>query len=284
MSIKLRVFVAKYSKLKGFAKTVFLQIAHYANHDGTGAYPSVLTLARDCGISESTVHRALRKSLESGELNIKYNRGRNWTNLYQINLRKIGSACDRKTAGLSAPITQVVTPPAILTPKGSSLRSEQYSSLTKTISYASAESAEAGLRQTFGETGLTAIPVGTAASKKSDRIATLRPRRWKNGCARCLKHDCSGCPNVMTDVELNENFDAAVRDSLDVGKPGPAQVASEAALRNSYANWRPFSDSHPPPSIEQEHVAKESANAEWEDYERQLQRRLRISPRSQEAG
>jgi hypothetical protein len=40
----------------------------------------------------------------------------------------------------------------------------------------------------------------------------------------------------MTDDELDAGFDAAMRDTLDDGKPGPAQVASEAALRAVCAN------------------------------------------------
>jgi hypothetical protein len=38
---------------------------------------------------------------------------------------------------------------------------------------------------------------------------------------------------------LNESFDAAMRDTLKAGKPGPAQLASEQALREAYADWKP---------------------------------------------
>jgi hypothetical protein len=41
----------------------------------------------------------------------------------------------------------------------------------------------------------------------------------------------------MTDDELDASFDAAMRDTLDAGEPGPAQVASEASLRRAYAGW-----------------------------------------------
>ena len=30
-----------------------------------------------------------------------------------------------------------------------------------------------------------------------------------------------------------------MRDTLDAGKPGPAQLASESALRKAYLDWEP---------------------------------------------
>ena len=125
MSAKVRAYAAQHSKLRRSSKTVILQIAHYANDDGTSAYPSIRTIARDCGISPSAVNRALRTARESGELDIQYNLGPHGTNLYRIRLENIGSLADLEAAGLAAPSRNDT--PVILTPKGSTIRGNQYS-------------------------------------------------------------------------------------------------------------------------------------------------------------
>lgn len=53
MSAKLRAYVARYSALKRSAKGVLLAIAHYADDDGIGAFPSVATLIRDTGSAKA---------------------------------------------------------------------------------------------------------------------------------------------------------------------------------------------------------------------------------------
>jgi len=261
MSLRVRAYVAKHSKLTRSVKALLLQIAHYSGDDGTGAYPSIATLQKDCGISPSTVHRALKEARQSSELAIQYNLGTNGTNLYRIRLENIGSTSDREAAGLAVPSTCIsVTPPVILTPKGSSaLRDQQYSSPTRRSSYHDAENSKAESNSRDGN----ALGAGTGRGHRP-----FKKPRWC--CPRCLKFDCRGCPGVLTEEELIAAFDDLMRDTVDVGKPGPAQLASEAALRNAYANWRPFGPGHESQSLEEERAARERKVAEWEDYERQF--------------
>jgi hypothetical protein len=87
-----------------------------------------------------------------------------------------------------------------------------------------------------------------AITKPSERILgpeSKRPGLWaKRGdpdweCPICLKVGCPGCQGYMTDDELDAGFDTVMRDTLDAGKPGPAQVASEATLKTANENWKP---------------------------------------------
>src|SRR5271156_1880041 len=117
MDSKTRMYIAKHSTLKGSAKSVLLAIAEHAKDDGTGAYPSVATIARHCAIDPSTVHRALRLARESGELSIQYNLGPKGTNLYSIRLENIGSQADRQAAGIVPPRKKDT--PGIMRDKGS---------------------------------------------------------------------------------------------------------------------------------------------------------------------
>jgi hypothetical protein len=78
------------------AKAVLMQIAHYAADDGTGAYPSIATLVRDTGLSESTVHRALRDAERSGELQVRPKRGARGANFYIVVIDKISSRTDHQ--------------------------------------------------------------------------------------------------------------------------------------------------------------------------------------------
>ena len=260
MSLRVRAYVAKHSKLTRSVKALLLQIAHYAGDDGTGAYPSIATLQKDCGISPSTVHRALKEARQSSELAIQYNLGTNGTNLYRIRLEKIGSAADLEAAGLAVPSVRVADTPCHPDTQGIFCsRDQQYSSLTRRSSYHDAENSKAESNSRDGN----ALGAGTGRGHRP-----FKKPKWC--CPRCLKFDCRGCPGVLTDGELVAAFDAVMRDTVDVGKPGPAQLASEAALRNAYANWRPFGPGHEPQSLEEERAARERKVAEWEDYERQF--------------
>src|SRR5216683_5025813 len=120
MSANLRAYVAEHSKLKGSAKGVLLEIAHFSNDAGEGAYASVPTLARRIGVSPRTVQRALDHARREDELAIYYNRGPHGTNHYRIRLENLGPELDtRKPADVTGDK---------LTHKGSSLRQNQYSS------------------------------------------------------------------------------------------------------------------------------------------------------------
>jgi hypothetical protein len=89
----------------------------------------------------------------------------------------------------------------------------------------------------------------------------------------------------MTDDELDASFDAAMRDTLDAGKPVPAQMASEASLRAAYANWRPYKvvlkggsewgkgEVAVPPSDAS--AVQQQCEAGWKAYEREFRARKR---------
>lgn len=68
-------WVWDFSKAKGNDRLVLLAIADAADHDGSNAWPSVATLARKCGISESTVHRCIGRLIELGELAVDRQQG-----------------------------------------------------------------------------------------------------------------------------------------------------------------------------------------------------------------
>ena len=83
------------SKLRGMAKAVLYAIAtRVANIDGSGAYPSIETLAKASGFCIRVVQKALREARERDELEIRYNTGPNGTNQYRIKVENFGGVME----------------------------------------------------------------------------------------------------------------------------------------------------------------------------------------------
>lgn len=76
------------SKQKGNAFVVLLMIANHAHSDGTGAWPSLITLAREARISRRTVWASILTLEKSGELKVARGRGRNLVNHYVVTMKK----------------------------------------------------------------------------------------------------------------------------------------------------------------------------------------------------
>ncbi len=204
MSARVRAYVAMHSQLTGPAKNVLLQIAHYADGDGGNAFPSVGTLAKDTGYSESTIHRALRAAQDHGELKVEVGGGRAGSNLYTVRLKNIGSPEHSQRHGDSN-----LTPGVRLTPEGSSLREKQLSCK--------------GNNDHRTHFGYRNAPIVPDSPRKFVQIGAPASRVH-------IKPD-------DVDHELDASFDVAMRDTLDAGRPGPAQVASEEALRRALATY-----------------------------------------------
>lgn len=69
MSSKHRYLVWENSKASGLDKLVLVYLADAASHDGY-CWPTVATISKCCGVSESTVHRAIKTLVELGELEV----------------------------------------------------------------------------------------------------------------------------------------------------------------------------------------------------------------------
>jgi hypothetical protein len=59
-------------------------IANHAHADGTGAYPSIETLARECRMSERQIKRIIPLLAQSGELRVEPDKGPRGAHLYTI--------------------------------------------------------------------------------------------------------------------------------------------------------------------------------------------------------
>ncbi len=261
MSASVRAYVAKHSKLTRSAKNVLLQIAHYADDDGGNAFSSVATLVEDTGWSESTVHRALRAAQEQGELDIRVGFGPAGTNLYTIKLQNIGSPEDRQRHGYSN-----LTPGANLTPEGSSLRERQLP--------CRGNNKESSLRERQSPTRSNNDHGTHFRSEKSS--APESKLKFVQNAAPAPRVHIN--PDDV-DHELDASFDVAMRDTLGAGKPGPAQVASEQALRRALATYQGRAEPLP---FEEERAARERALFEWDEHEERL--RSRLNSRAQAGG
>lgn len=76
MSIGAMTWVIEHSKQKASSRFVLMMIANHAHSDGTGSYPSIPTLARECGMSERQIKRTLPELEASGELVVFWSKGR----------------------------------------------------------------------------------------------------------------------------------------------------------------------------------------------------------------
>lgn len=86
---------------------VLLSLADYANDEGHHVYPSVATIVRKTGLSESTVHRSLTYLEEQGYLLLVRQGGGRQTNEWRINPDKVRGVsetpqgCHGDTSGVS---------------------------------------------------------------------------------------------------------------------------------------------------------------------------------------
>ncbi len=76
--------VLAHSRQTGTAKLLLIAIAAFAEDDGTGAAPSIATLARLAGTGERNVQLVLRKLEQTGELGCEIGAGPDGCNRYTI--------------------------------------------------------------------------------------------------------------------------------------------------------------------------------------------------------
>ena len=102
MSIRTMSKVWDCSQHAGSDLLMLLAIADFSDDDGN-AYPAVATLAEKCRMKERNCRYILRTLEASGELSIKPNAGPKGSNLYRVNLGRLGlqhSAGGQSIAGL----------------------------------------------------------------------------------------------------------------------------------------------------------------------------------------
>lgn len=77
------------STATGPARLVLVAIAFHINDEGgpeAVAWPSIATLMRECSMSKTRVHAALRRLVASGELRLNHKGGKRGCNIYSLNL------------------------------------------------------------------------------------------------------------------------------------------------------------------------------------------------------
>lgn len=125
MSVQAISWVIEKSKHKGNSFVVLLMIANHARSDGTGAWPSIKTLARESRISERTVQRTIKRLIRfqngrDSELICDVGRGPNGCNMYSIPGVKV-SPWGRQSG--TSPVSDIVTSPvSALSPDPSFIR------------------------------------------------------------------------------------------------------------------------------------------------------------------
>ena len=65
-------------------KIVLLKLADCANDAGANAFPSVATMARECGLSERSVQNALRRLTSSGRIDVQAPATRYTSTIYRV--------------------------------------------------------------------------------------------------------------------------------------------------------------------------------------------------------
>lgn len=125
--------ILKNSKACGNSRLVLIVIGDCARDDGTGAWPSIKTIANRAGISERTTQRAIRELAELGELQIGENEGPKGAHLYSVLMEglegdNLAWGVTRKTRGGvksgKEGVTQVTPNPSFLSIEPSKEREE----------------------------------------------------------------------------------------------------------------------------------------------------------------
>lgn len=86
MSVQAISWVLDHSMSRLGARCVLIAIANHAKADGTGAWPSMFTIAQEARLSEREVQYAIGELKKLGELGVKLGGGRGRPNLYHLPL------------------------------------------------------------------------------------------------------------------------------------------------------------------------------------------------------
>lgn len=84
LSVQAISWVLDHSESRLGPRHVLISIANHSKSDGTGAWPSVSTIARESKLSEREVRYALRELEKSGELKTQKGKGPRGCNLYSL--------------------------------------------------------------------------------------------------------------------------------------------------------------------------------------------------------
>lgn len=127
VSVQAISWVIESSKHKGNSFVVLLMIANHARSDGTGAWPSVKTIAKESRVAERTVQRTIKRLTRwthniEPELVCDKGKGPHGCNLYSIPGVKLSpTRCQTGTLGVSDivthPVSQVSPEPSFNRPK-----------------------------------------------------------------------------------------------------------------------------------------------------------------------
>lgn len=112
MSVRTMAKVWEYSQHGGTELLALLALADFADDDGN-SFPSVGTLARKCRLQPRRMNYILASLEESGEVEIRKNKGRLGTNLYKIRLLSQGvhsNAGVQSSAGVQSDAGRGCTP------------------------------------------------------------------------------------------------------------------------------------------------------------------------------
>lgn len=92
LSVQAISWVLENSQSRLGPRHVLISIANHAKRDGTGAWPSIKTIALESRLSEREVQYALRTLVSIGELAIQQGEGPHGTNLYSMPMMGAKSA------------------------------------------------------------------------------------------------------------------------------------------------------------------------------------------------
>ena len=115
-SVQAISWVIDYSKHKGNSLVVLLMIANHARSDGSGAWPSIHTLAKESRLSDRTVQRCIKRLARTThkikpELIVRTAKGPYGSNLYDIPGVKLSpGGCQSVREGVSDTVTGGVSP------------------------------------------------------------------------------------------------------------------------------------------------------------------------------
>ena len=86
MSVQAMAWVIEHAPCSGSDFVVLLMIANHAHSDGTGAYPSIATLAKESRIKDRQVSNVLRNLEKQGLIETKKQGGPHRVNLYTMKM------------------------------------------------------------------------------------------------------------------------------------------------------------------------------------------------------
>lgn len=245
--------VWKESRSKGSELLLLLAIANYAKDDGSGAWPSITTLAADTRMTDRNVRFVIKRLEDRGELVVHRGAGPHGTNLYDIVLgvkslhpeksSGLKSSVSGGEAGFTPPLKRASPEPLLIRQEPSEMASRSFSDAEERVvrcvrRVRGAERIEPEAIVTHLRSILDELPVRPSDAAISEDAVRFRDHWNDERSSQPAEKPWRGWRRAMTNWFTRTRDASASRRTATIDEMDDDEVA--AYLRGPIINGQPY--------------------------------------------